>query len=229
MAHLAAPRIRSVASDVSEPYARVIDCALEFRREDRYESAAAMRKDVARAISELSAGVAPTLLAVSPPPVGEPTVELSQGDLESSPDLLEESIHIPKRRSILPWIALLVFCGIGGKLWLDARSTGTVPVAAPVLSTSPSFGPPLATTGIPAALHDSGTEAGTTLTDAAVASLAASADASREADVTSPVKPATPPPSASKNHRPTPTKVGPANVHKLKHGASNPTAQRHSQ
>ena len=31
---------------MSEPYARVIDRALEFQREDRYESAAAMREDV---------------------------------------------------------------------------------------------------------------------------------------------------------------------------------------
>jgi serine/threonine-protein kinase len=42
MANVPAPRIRSVAADVSEPFARVIDRALEFRREDRYDNAAAM-------------------------------------------------------------------------------------------------------------------------------------------------------------------------------------------
>ena len=70
MANWAAPRIRTVATDVSAPFARVIDRGLEFRREDRYESAAAMRKDVVGALRELrqrprrrGAGQAPTVAA----------------------------------------------------------------------------------------------------------------------------------------------------------------------
>jgi hypothetical protein len=43
MAKLPAPRIRYVAPDVSAPFARVIDRALEFQRDDRYESATAIR------------------------------------------------------------------------------------------------------------------------------------------------------------------------------------------
>ncbi|MDP9150664.1 MAG: serine/threonine protein kinase, partial [Myxococcota bacterium] len=55
MANIAAPRIRTVAPDVSESFARVVDRGLEFRREDRYPSAAAMREDVARARREIDA------------------------------------------------------------------------------------------------------------------------------------------------------------------------------
>jgi serine/threonine-protein kinase len=64
MASLAAPRIRTVAADVSEPYARVIDRALEFRREHRYEGAAEMKDDVRKAIAEIEAGTGPTRVAV---------------------------------------------------------------------------------------------------------------------------------------------------------------------
>jgi serine/threonine protein kinase len=53
MAHFAAPRIATLVPEVSEPFARVIDRALEFRREDRYKNAGAMREDVRRAIAEL--------------------------------------------------------------------------------------------------------------------------------------------------------------------------------
>ena len=55
MAELPAAQIRDVTPDVSEPYARVIDKALQFRREDRYESAAAMQADVRHALTELPA------------------------------------------------------------------------------------------------------------------------------------------------------------------------------
>jgi serine/threonine protein kinase len=148
MANVAAPRIRTLAPDASEPFARVVDRALEFRREDRYDSATAMRDDVLRAIAELDAGVTATQLAVyapavSPPPA-EPTIDLVDGDFEFSQsaqersqaqtrgfgpqagpprDWPEESIRIPRRRSVLPWLALFVFAGIGAKLWLDARKT----------------------------------------------------------------------------------------------------------
>ena len=44
------------------PFARVIDRALEFKREDRYGSAAEMREDVRRAMAEMD-GVARTEIA----------------------------------------------------------------------------------------------------------------------------------------------------------------------
>ncbi len=53
MSRLPAPRIGTIVANVSAPYARVIDRALEFKREDRYEGAAAMRGDVRRALAEL--------------------------------------------------------------------------------------------------------------------------------------------------------------------------------
>jgi len=80
MASLPAPRIRAVAPAVSDAFARVIDRALEFRREDRYENAAEMRADVARAIATLDAGSCPTVL----PFVAEvdKSMELSASDFE---------------------------------------------------------------------------------------------------------------------------------------------------
>jgi serine/threonine protein kinase len=80
MAKTPAPRIRTVAPRVSDAFARVIDRALEFRREDRYESAAAMRADVQNAIAALDMGVKSTA-PPAPPPLGR-TIELSGSDLE---------------------------------------------------------------------------------------------------------------------------------------------------
>jgi serine/threonine-protein kinase len=134
MAQLPAPRIRSVASDVSAPYARVIDRALQFKREDRYGSAAAMREDVERAIAELDAGTCKTILARKlslPPPrrpaatppteqSAEPTTELSERDLVQPPTYaIDESIRIPKNGPVWPWLALLVLGGVGIALWRD--------------------------------------------------------------------------------------------------------------
>ena len=137
MAQSPAPRLKSVVPDVSEPYARVIDRALEFKREDRYENALAMQAEVRRALAELpraadaaQAPAAPAPRPASPParkepevPASEPTIELSERDLEQAPPPgLDESIHIPKRRSVLPWLALLVCSAFGFKLWFDAHS-----------------------------------------------------------------------------------------------------------
>jgi serine/threonine-protein kinase len=165
MAKVPAPRLATVASGVSEPFARVIDRALEFKREDRYETAAAMLKDVRLAIQQLDAGVGVTKLALPPaPPPPLPraakkqdnppnaTIELSESDIEvprrgPSPED-EESYRIPKRRSVLPWLVLLVAVGIGGKLWgakawQVARGTWAAAVAPPVA--------PVASTPAPAA------------------------------------------------------------------------------
>jgi serine/threonine protein kinase len=134
MAKVPAPRLATVAPGVSEPFARVIDRGLEFKREDRYETAAAMSKDVRLAIKQLEAGVGATRVAKPPglsPAVlraekkrKEPsaaTIELSDSDIlvprrEPWPQV-DESIRIPKNRSALPWLLLVVVAGIGGKLW----------------------------------------------------------------------------------------------------------------
>ena len=79
MATLPAPLIRTVRPEVSESLARVIDRALEFRREDRYESAAAMRVDVEKALAALDLVGPPTLASELR---AEKSVELSTGDLE---------------------------------------------------------------------------------------------------------------------------------------------------
>jgi serine/threonine-protein kinase len=127
MSRLPAPPIRTIAPDVSAPYARVVDRGLEFRREDRYESATAMADDVRRAIAELDAGTGnrppsarpppPPRRPTTPPPKEAPaeaTVELSERDFVRPPaNGLDESIRIPKNASVLPWLALLVL-GIGG-------------------------------------------------------------------------------------------------------------------
>jgi hypothetical protein len=113
----------------------VIDRALEFRREDRYESATAMREDVKRAIAEIDAGApdarpppssrlppprrqAPTQPRAAPPP--EPTIEVSERDIVRAPAYgMDESIRIPKNGSLLPWLALLVVGGAGVYAWRE--------------------------------------------------------------------------------------------------------------
>ncbi len=92
MANTPAPRLRTVAPEVSEAFARVMDRALEFRREDRYESAAAMRVDVQSALavvaSSTPSGPAP---AAAP---AEKTIELMAGDLEA--DATKQPAPLPE-------------------------------------------------------------------------------------------------------------------------------------
>jgi serine/threonine-protein kinase len=135
MAQVAAPPIRSVSPDVSAPYARVIDRALEFRREDRYESAAAMREDVERALRELPAGAPEGKPSSRKPPLPPPrrpaatepatdagviTMDLSDSNVEwSEPFGVNESVRIPKHGSLWPWPALLIFGAVGVMLLRD--------------------------------------------------------------------------------------------------------------
>jgi serine/threonine-protein kinase len=139
MASLPAPPLRAVVPEVSEPFARVIDRALAFRRDDRYGDAAAMQLDVERAMAELEAGTGRTERAVLRGPAGSldvrghsTTLEVSRGDLEPTVPR-----HVPRargRRSILPWITLVAFAAIGGRLALDARA----PAAASLKGGAPS-------------------------------------------------------------------------------------------
>jgi serine/threonine-protein kinase len=135
MAKSPAPPIRSVAPDVSAPYARVIDKALQFRREDRYGNAGEMQADVRRAIAELSVA-APARVEANP---SQATIELSTRDLLPAQVYgLDESIRIPKRRSALVWLALILCVGIGGALvvrWRMSRG-GADPGVPPSASAS---------------------------------------------------------------------------------------------
>jgi serine/threonine-protein kinase len=209
MARLPAPRIGTIAPDVSAPFARVIDRALEFKREDRYGSAAAMRADVLRAIGELEAPVPPARPVKSarpspaaprarrstkPPPkaaIEERTIEISESDLERRPAYgLDESIRIPKTGSIWPWLGLLLVGGAGVVLWQDsARRTWVLDrlhswrtsLVGPVASSEAAAGP--------SAVPDSSTRA---LVDAGV-----------RAPIASAVRPP-PPPSGGATHRTVP-------------------------
>ena len=154
MANFAAPRVATYAPEVTPAFARVVDRALEFRREDRYANAAEMREDVRRAIVELD-GVAPTQHAVIPPSVPpplpsqrppplpvarvprDPTLEVSEKDLEPSLPVLGTRAR-KRRRSILPWLAVAVFGAIGAKLWWDAREPSTDVDTEPTASASAS-------------------------------------------------------------------------------------------
>ena len=165
MAHFAAPRIETFAPEVSPAFARVIDRALEFRREDRYANAAEMRDDVRRAIVELD-GVArteigmspassvpprsappPALVSEPPPPLPAPprvpresTMEVSERELETSLPVLPTAPR-RRRRSILPWLTLFVFVGIGLGLWVGSRYDGAGDDAGASGSSSSSSSP----------------------------------------------------------------------------------------
>jgi serine/threonine protein kinase len=96
MGTMAAPRLRTVASDVSEPFARVIDRALEFRREDRYASAEAMRRDLERAVGELDAAAGATGAPVPASSARLPSFELSD------PGVSLETSAAPTTRKVEP-------------------------------------------------------------------------------------------------------------------------------
>ncbi len=229
MASLAAPKVRTVRPEVSEACARVIDRALEFRREDRYESASAMRADVERAVAELEVR-GPTQLAipvVSAPPRLAPlesgssgqqtTIEVSQRDLrEVSPDLrevsqpaIEESIRIPRRRSALPWLALLIAGGGGAWWWshhhggLSADPGSTIAAASATAQPTPPVAAPSTSAQVPLVVRDR---------DAGMDAAAASAASSRDAG---PAAKSSPSLGPSATHHGSPGKVGPGNVHKL--------------
>ena len=180
MANFAAPKIATYAPDVAPSFARVIDRALEFKREDRYTTAEAMQDDVRRALGEMD-GVARTELAVpvsqarppaksraprsgppkprsdpppplvpmpplpSPPPLPrEATMEISERDLEPSLPVLPTERR-KRRRSVLPWITVVLFVGIAGKLWMDARDDGEQSAAGAASGVTSASAEPSAT------------------------------------------------------------------------------------
>jgi serine/threonine protein kinase len=106
MGTMAAPRLRTVASDASEPFARVIDRALEFRREDRYASAEAMRRDLERAIGELDIAAGATAMAgTTGPAVPASSSRLPSFEL-SDPGVSVETSAAPTTRKVEPLVPL---------------------------------------------------------------------------------------------------------------------------
>ena len=146
MATLPAPRLASVAPEVSGPFARVIDHALAFKKENRYETAAAMLKDVRRAIAQLEGSLDATELAIPsvdaesipleltsrrPARPAAATMELSSRDIEVSRS--EEPPRVARGTSVLPWIlgaALLGSAGFGARHWWQARAARIAAEAA---------------------------------------------------------------------------------------------------
>jgi serine/threonine-protein kinase len=247
MASMAAPRVNRFSPEASKPFARVIDRALEFRREDRYPTAAAMREDVRRALAQLD-GNARTELAVAtssapPPPPTEPTVDLSASDIEPSdaleptrlfepkPRPNEVSVHPPERRSVPPWLAVVLAIVAGGGVWLVAHrsprpaapSSAGQAVAAPSSSAA-------ALASAPAVTRNTAGEPAPSSTAPVAIVPVQHASTPSSAPVRAP--PAPPPaPAAVPTHR-APAKLGPGNVHKLqsKHhvrGAPAPSKAGH--
>jgi eukaryotic-like serine/threonine-protein kinase len=201
MATLPAPRIRSIAADVSEPFARVVDRALEFRRENRYESAEAMRSDVERAIGELDSGSSAPTRVLSPSEIavmdGPPTIEISARDLEPSQARVERG-RSGRRRSVLPWVALALLGGIGAKLWFDARPSGGAPAPASSASARPAPAP-----------------ASSELAASGGSEASVSANVAPQTPPSPPSLPSAPPVSPSASHHAAPSKTGPGAVPKL--------------
>ena len=215
MGTIPAPKIREVAPDVSRGYARVIDRALEFEREQRYPDAAAMREDVRRALAELE-GSAQTVLAVLPASAVPP----SQPPL---PVVASAPRRRSTARSLAAWgalaLALVVGVGVGGgAAWLERRAGPARVDLAPVASApvaAPSSMDPLvrasAVASLPvaasAAPGDAGPGGGADAGVEAAVEVAPSARA--PVPTRAPRGPA--PSSASQPARP-PARVGPGNV-----------------
>jgi serine/threonine protein kinase len=150
MGTLPAPKLREVAPQVSLPVALLVDRALEFKREDRYPSAAAMRADVKAALLALAPAVAEPASARS---AVEPAA-----DRADEPQTPASRPTAPRaRRSIAPYL-LLLLVGAGVVLVfvpqareragmpsavtdLFASSAASVSSAAAPLSSAPSTSP----------------------------------------------------------------------------------------
>jgi serine/threonine-protein kinase len=126
MATTPAPKLRTVAPDVSEPFANVVDRALEFRREDRYPSAAAMRADV-RAALDGNRGVSATSATVFADPA-ELAAALSQ----------KRPVRGPKPGS---WTRTVVFAGVaaiaGYVVWSEWATIRPLIATASMATASP--------------------------------------------------------------------------------------------
>lgn len=154
MASLAAPPIASVCPEVSLGFARVIDRALQFKREDRYADASAMRHDVQEALSELD-GLARTILSANLPAAPSPGNAGAPSKVVTKPSLpVLPGRRARHRRSAVPWVLGSVFVAGWVAFWLlyspseSASMKGTAvapPSAALAASAVPEVPPPAAT------------------------------------------------------------------------------------
>lgn len=169
MATTPAPKIRTLLPDVSEPFARVVDRALAFVREERYATAAIMRADVQVALRELGgapAGRAKVALpevqtsaalldTVQVPATAAAAAAPSLGEAprEPRPPRRSERRREPPQRTSRAWLVLLLMLGGGGYWFLKSRAParitdGAVPTVAP--SIAPASSAPASPASAPA-------------------------------------------------------------------------------
>lgn len=130
MASVPAPKLRSIAPDVSEPFADVIDRALAFERADRYPDAAAMRADIRNALGMVrgssslqiipfsTRGLRASVADVPPPAPSSVTSDAREANFFQEPEEEEDEEAAPPPRSItnsttLPWLFVLVLLALG--------------------------------------------------------------------------------------------------------------------
>ncbi len=135
MAKEPAPKLQSVAPNVSAKTAAAIDRALAFKREDRFRDATAMRRAIESAIEDL----------------GGDTIQIDSGMIEIAQDESAPIERVEKKSGMLGiFIALVILAGlaIGGFLAYDKFRTepakitdaGTVAVAEAEAATEPESG-----------------------------------------------------------------------------------------
>ncbi|MDB4943661.1 MAG: Serine/threonine-protein kinase pkn3 [Labilithrix sp.] len=162
MGTMPAPKVQEVAPSASDDLARILDRALELRREDRYPSAAAMRADVlaARAAREESAGRPTREVAADETVRAVAAARGSHAEREST-----ASAPPRRSRSVRPLAAFGLLLVLGATLLLVVpkareagaaslaelvrRGAGEVPVAG--TATSPGALPAVAGEVAPAA------------------------------------------------------------------------------
>ncbi|MDB5213472.1 MAG: hypothetical protein JWO86_1399 [Myxococcaceae bacterium] len=139
MGTIPAPKLRDVAPNVSEPVARLVDRALEFERDARYPSAAAMRADVQAALAELTPS--------SAAPASARSLVARESDpqatrVEGTRGRATPATPPRARRSIAPYILLLLIAaGVVLVFVPQARERAGMPSAVTDLfasSASPS-------------------------------------------------------------------------------------------
>jgi serine/threonine-protein kinase len=165
MAKEPAPKLRTVAPDVSQETASVIDKALEFKREDRWQDAASMREAANEAIDalggqtiEIESGMievaerqesrsapqkSPSPRPVSPKPPPASTRE----ETTAPPAAVQEE---KGGSSFLLWLVILALTGVAAKLVYDyfnakppAVVTSEDAYVAPTASSTTMIAPPM--------------------------------------------------------------------------------------
>lgn len=159
MATTPAPKLRTVAPEVSEDFARIVDRALEFKREDRYPTAAAMRADVKEALLHRT-GDASTVHVVPTSTLGTATTVVAEAPLGSErpqaaadqavPSTKRPERHEPRTehssgfgRSLVRTLVVFALAGVG---WLVAwRNWSAIErVVFPGATAASSAAPPVA-------------------------------------------------------------------------------------